>query len=141
MASVDRARSTAATSGSRAARSHSSCCRRSHPPPERPATCPQTARSCSSGEWLTRHLGEKEGEGRVLKGFEEGEQQPLFRPEVGVDGPGRPVGGLGHGVDRNGVDSLAGEELGGGRQKPGAGVRLALLLRAGGGWHRSTVLI
>jgi hypothetical protein len=33
-----------------------------------------------------------------------------------VDGTRRPTGGLGHGVDRDGVDAVLGEEVGGRRQ-------------------------
>ena len=120
-----------ATSGSRAARSQSSCSSTGHRAAcgsEVSDTLDHTAASWPAGESAHRHLGQEHGEDGVLPGVEEGEEQALFRPEVGVDGSRGASGGLGHCVHRDGIDALVGEELGRGGQQPGPGLRLALVL-------------
>ena len=130
-ASAFRARSTSATSPSRAARSHSSCSRSDQltgPSSTVPATLSHTAASWPSGRVGHRHLGQQHGQDRVLPRVEQRQQQALLAAEVGVDRTRGPAGGLGHGVDRHRIDALFGEELGGGGQQARPCLGLALLL-------------
>ena len=129
-ASAARARRAAATSGSRAARSDSSRSSRS--------------RRRVSSEWVTTigghgpqavgdvggqlELGGDDGDEGLLPVVEQGQEQALLGAEVVVDRTRGPAGGLGHGVDRDGVDAVVGEQGGGGVEEPRAGVGLALLL-------------
>ena len=74
------------------------------------------------------HLGQQHGQGRVLPRVQQGQQQPLLVPEVGVHGSRGSSGGLGHRIHGHRVDALLGEEIGGRGQQPGPGLGLALLL-------------
>ena len=113
-------RRAAATSGSRDARSHSSCSRERPGPWCRSGWCPRspTRRPTGPASGRKRHLGEEHRHDRLLPGVEDGQQQALLAPEVGVDGARGATGGLGHRVDGDPVDALLGEEVGGGREQP-----------------------
>ena len=67
---------------------------------------------------------------RLLPLLEEREQQPLLVAEVAVERPGGAVGGVGDRFGGHGVEALAGEQVGRGREQAGTGVGFALLLRA-----------
>ncbi len=71
-------------------------------------------------------LGGDDGDEGLLPLVEEGQEESLFGAEVVVDGARGAAGGLGHQVDRDGVDAVVGEELGGGREQALPGVGLAL---------------
>ena len=99
---------------------------------------PPAAFSHTAANWRRAvghgHLGEQHGEHGFLPVVEDGEKQPLLAAEVGVDGARGPLGGVGHRVDRHGVDPLLGEEVGGGGQQAALVLGLPFLLGLG---HRS----
>ena len=127
-ASAARIRRAAATSGSRAARR-----------PELPLEEEQAAGLLRGvGDQVGGHgpeavghvggqfeLGGDDGDEGLLPDVEEGQEHALLGAEVVVDGTRGAAGGLGHDVDRDGVDAVVGEELGGGREEALAGVGLA----------------
>ena len=76
-------------------------------------------------------LGHDPRGGLLLPLLEQGQQQALLVAEVAVQRAGRAVGGVGDGFGGDGVEALAGEEVGRGREQAGTGVGLALLLGAG----------
>ena len=76
--------------------------------------------------------------GGVAPLVEEGEQQPVFAPEVVVDGAGGPIGFFGQCVDRGAGHPAVGDEVGGRFEEAPASLVATFGLRSGhrGGFIR-----
>ena len=75
-----------------------------------------------------RHLGEQDGKEGLLPPIEERQQKALLGTKMGVDGARGPPGCRGHGVDRDAIDAVLGEQVSRRGQQPCPGLGLALVL-------------
>ena len=84
--------------------------------------------------------GDHAGRG-VLPRVEEGDQEPLLAAELAVEGAGRQVGRLGHGVDGGAGDAPLGHHVARRLEELLTGLGPALLLRPGHPWCYITFVI